>query len=73
MPKHRAAIWMFVCPECSLGHEELGHLLMDDEIYCLVCHHEEGRNVRLTRWVRPVPQGRVVPSGPAAPRRRSAA
>jgi hypothetical protein len=42
--------WHFQCPECGFGDRELGQLLGDGELYCLVCLEETGRQVRLQRW-----------------------
>ncbi|HYZ25080.1 MAG TPA: hypothetical protein VE690_23305, partial [Rhodopila sp.] len=44
-------IWQFRCPECGFGHRELGHLLPDEEIYCVVCEDETRRHVKLLRWL----------------------
>jgi hypothetical protein len=43
--------WEFQCPECGLGHHELGRLARDHEIYCIVCEHESGRLIRVRRWL----------------------
>jgi hypothetical protein len=50
MTQTREACWHFQCPECGFGDGEFGHLLSADEVYCIVCLEEEGRNVRLRRW-----------------------
>jgi hypothetical protein len=42
--------WEFHCPECGLGHYELGRLAKDQELICEVCEHEAGRTVQLHRW-----------------------
>lgn len=57
------ALWEFHCPECGFGHGELGRFGSDHEIYCEVCEHEEGRLVRLQRWLaeNPEPQASVPP------------
>ena len=44
------AFWHFHCPECGVGDNELGHLLAAQEIFCIVCLEEGGRQVRLRRW-----------------------
>jgi rubredoxin len=44
-------VWEFQCPECRLGHDEFGRLLLDDEIFCPVCEHETGRQIKLQRWL----------------------
>ncbi len=51
-------VWSFHCAECGFGHQELGHLATDDEVYCLVCTEAEGRFIRLQRWtdVEPPPR-----------------
>ena len=49
--KQREAHWEFVCPECGFGHDELGVLATDDEIYCVVCLEETDRHVVLHRWM----------------------
>lgn len=72
MLSKRVAVWLFTCPECGFGHAELGHLAADDDIYCVVCHEEEGRNVTLTRWLRAAPRGRVVEPRPASKPRKAA-
>jgi hypothetical protein len=40
----------FQCPECGFGHHEIGHLVVETEIHCLVCYDEEGRLVRVHCW-----------------------
>ncbi|MBV8578431.1 MAG: hypothetical protein JOZ58_25780 [Acetobacteraceae bacterium] len=49
--KQREAHWEFVCPECGFGHDELGFLATDDEIYCGFCLEETDRQVVLHRWI----------------------
>lgn len=44
-------IWEFLCPECGFGHHELGRLARDEEIFCIVCDHDTGRQVKLQRWL----------------------
>jgi hypothetical protein len=41
--------WQFQCPDCGFGHFEVGHLVSEDEIYCVVCR-EAGRLVRVRVW-----------------------
>ncbi len=60
MASPRVAVWCFHCPECGYGHEDLGHLLEDDEIHCIVCLETERRTTPLRRWL----------EGEAPPRRR---
>ena len=40
----------FQCPECGLGDHEVGHLIAEIEIYCVICLEEDGRLIRLHRW-----------------------
>jgi hypothetical protein len=49
--RSREAVWHFHCPECGLGDREFGYLLADDEIHCLICAEEDGREVVLRRWL----------------------
>ena len=49
-----AKVWQFICPECGFGHEELGILAADDDLYCVVCLEERDVHVRLSRWTAPV-------------------
>ena len=37
----------FQCPECGFGDHEVGHLIAEIEIYCVVCLEEDGRLIRL--------------------------
>ena len=41
---------LFRCPRCDLGSYEVGHLVSDDEAFCVVCLEEEGLQIRLRRW-----------------------
>ena len=41
-------LFRFQCPDCGLGDYETGHLVAADEVYCVVCLEEEGRQIRLT-------------------------
>jgi hypothetical protein len=34
----------------GFGDGEFGYLVSADEVYCVVCLEEEGREVRLHRW-----------------------
>jgi hypothetical protein len=43
--------WRFRCPECGVGDIELGALATAEQVYCEVCFTEDGRYVRLRRWV----------------------
>ena len=51
MAKQREAHWAFVCPECGFGHDELGELACDDEIFSVVCLEEADRHVALRRCI----------------------
>jgi hypothetical protein len=55
------AHWEFHCPECGLGHLELGRLATDHELCCEVCDLETGRVIKLHRWIAdaPVDQARL--------------
>ena len=44
-------LWCFHCPECGFGHTELGALVGTEEIYCEICFSEDGRHIRLRRWI----------------------
>src|SRR5690242_5139991 len=46
----RGQMLCFQCPECGFGHHEIGHLVVETEIHCLVCYDEEGRLVRVHCW-----------------------
>jgi hypothetical protein len=39
----------FQCPECGFGDYEVGHLVAEDEVYCIVCLEEERRRIRVRR------------------------
>jgi hypothetical protein len=51
MTQTREAYWHFHCPECGTGDAEFGHLISAVEIHCIVCFEQEGRDVRLHRWL----------------------
>ncbi len=51
MAQSRDAYWRFHCPECGFGDREFGHLLAADEIHCIICIEEDGREVTLHRWL----------------------
>jgi hypothetical protein len=44
------AIFRFQCPECGLGDYEVGHLVVHDELVCVVCLEEQGRRVTVRCW-----------------------
>ena len=41
---------LFQCPRCGFGDYEVGHLISDGDVFCLVCLEEEGLQIRLQRW-----------------------
>jgi hypothetical protein len=43
-------MFCFQCPECGFGHHELGHLVAETEVYCVVCLEEEGRLISIHCW-----------------------
>jgi hypothetical protein len=45
-----AVMFRFQCPECGFGDQEVGHLVADTEIYCVVCLEEQGRLVSIHSW-----------------------
>jgi len=49
------AIFRFQCPECGFGDYEVGHLVVDDELICVVCLEEQGREVQVFCWEDPEP------------------
>jgi hypothetical protein len=40
----------FQCPECGMGDQEVGHLLTEPEMYCIVCLEEQGRQICVQYW-----------------------
>ena len=40
----------FQCPECGFGDHEVGHLVAEADIYCVVCLEEQGRQIRVECW-----------------------
>jgi hypothetical protein len=40
----------FQCPECGLGDYEVGHLIAETDIYCVVCLEEKGQQIRVQCW-----------------------
>jgi uncharacterized Zn finger protein (UPF0148 family) len=64
--KHRPdGEWCFQCPECGFGSFEVGHLVADGELFCVVCE-EERRLVRVDRWEAPADQARLAEALKAA-------
>jgi hypothetical protein len=43
-------MFCFQCPECGFGHHEVGHLVAETEVYCVVCLEEEGRLISIHCW-----------------------
>ncbi len=35
-------MFRFQCPECGFGHHEVGHMVAETEVYCVVCLEEGG-------------------------------
>jgi hypothetical protein len=54
------AILRFQCSECGFGNREVGDLMDEDEIYCVVCLQEQGRLIRIRCWEEP-DQARLRP------------
>jgi hypothetical protein len=46
-------IFRFQCSECGFGDREVGHLMDEGGIYCIVCLEEQGRRIRLRCWEEP--------------------
>jgi hypothetical protein len=40
----------FQCSECGFGDHEVGYLVAEAEIYCVVCLEEQGRQIRVECW-----------------------
>lgn len=55
----------FQCSECGFGDREVGHLMDEGEIYCIVCLEEQGRRIRVRCWEEPE-QARLRPAAEAA-------
>jgi hypothetical protein len=43
--------WHFQCPECGIGDAEFDEPASAEQYYCEVCLSEDGRFVRLRRWI----------------------
>jgi hypothetical protein len=41
---------LFQCPECGFGDREVGHLVGETEVYCVVCWEEQDRQICVQRW-----------------------
>ena len=41
---------VFQCPKCGFGSHEVGHLIGDSEVFCIVCLEEASIQVRPQRW-----------------------
>ena len=40
----------FQCPKCGFGDYEVGHLVTEADVYCVVCLEEQGRLIRVECW-----------------------
>ena len=45
----------FQCPECDFGDFEVGHLVNETEVHCILCLEEQGREIRVECWEEEVP------------------
>ena len=45
----------FQCPECDFGDFEVGHLMTETEVHCIVCLEEQGREIRVEPWEEEAP------------------
>jgi hypothetical protein len=45
-----ARMHRFQCPECGFGDHEVGYLVSEADIYCVVCLEEQGRQIRVECW-----------------------
>jgi hypothetical protein len=43
--------WCFECPVCEYDHKEAGKLATDQQIYCVLCAGDNGRDVLLRKWL----------------------
>jgi hypothetical protein len=43
-------MFRFQCPECGFGDHEVGHLVAETQVYCVVCLEEEGRLISIHCW-----------------------
>ncbi len=41
----------YICPECGMTDQELGHLAAADDVHCMVCLVDDERHVMLRRWL----------------------
>ena len=64
------AILRFQCPECGFGRREVGDLMDEGEIDCVVCMEEQGRYILVPCWEES-DQARLRPPLEAAPRART--
>jgi len=53
------------CSVCCFGHREIGHLMDESEIHCVVCVEEQGRYIHVHCWEEP-DQARLRPPLKAA-------
>ena len=59
------AMLRFQCSECGFGDREIGHLMDEGEIHCVVCVEEQRRYIRVRCWEEP-DQARLRPPLEAA-------
>ena len=57
----------FQCPNCGMGDAELGHLMDEDEVHCIVCLEELGRLIRVECWLEDQARFRLGFSSDASP------
>ncbi len=43
-------MFRFQCPECGFGDHEVGHLVVETQVFCVVCLEEEGRLISIHCW-----------------------
>ncbi len=43
-------MFRFQCPECRFGDHEVGRLVAETQVYCVVCLEEEGRLISIHCW-----------------------
>ena len=49
----------FQCPECDFGDYEVGHLVTETEVRCIVCLEEQGQEIRVECWEAAPTQARL--------------
>ena len=40
----------FQCPNCGMGDAELGHMMNEDDVHCILCLQELGRLIKVECW-----------------------